>query len=123
MLVLSADRVPLPGCVLRLPCSWGRLLARMRAAAAAARVLSRARPRAGLWNGVPVAIKVVPSYKIAKVETAMQEAVLSSNISHPNVVRLHSVRDSHHLRRGALVGATLHGLRGTHAPDAPACKR
>ena len=85
--------------------------------------VSRARPHAGLWNGVPVAIKVVPSYKIAKIETAMQESVLSSNISHPNVVRLHASRGPHRPRCGALVGATLHGLRRMPMPDAPARTR
>ena len=42
---------------------------------------------AGLWNGVPVAIKIVPSFKIARSELALQEAVLGSTIQHPNVVR------------------------------------
>ena len=42
---------------------------------------------AGLWNGVPVAIKIVPSFKIARSELALQEAVLGSSIQHPNVVR------------------------------------
>ena len=42
--------------------------------------------RAGTWNGVPVAIKIVPSYKLAKAELAMQESILGATISHPNVV-------------------------------------
>lgn len=52
-------------------------------------MLSPHAPRAGTWNGVPVAIKIVPSYKLAKAELAMQESILGATISHPNVVRAH----------------------------------
>ncbi len=79
-------RLPSPGLACLHAC--GPQLPSRGCSAAVGRVFSRARLHAGLWNGVPVAIKVVPSYKIGKIETAMQEAVLSSNISHPNVVRL-----------------------------------
>ena len=50
-------------------------------------MLSPHAPRAGTWNGVPVAIKIAPSYKLAKAELAMQESILGATISHPNVVR------------------------------------
>ena len=40
-----------------------------------------------MWNGVPVAVKIVPSFKLASADLALQEAVLGSAISHPNVVR------------------------------------
>lgn len=42
---------------------------------------------------MPVAIKIVPSYKLAKAELAMQESILGATISHPNVVRAHGTHE------------------------------
>lgn len=50
-------------------------------------VLSASGRAAGMWNGVPVAVKIVPSFKLASADLALQESVLGSTISHPNVVR------------------------------------